>query len=87
MKAFDYTVREQYGIHARPAALLAGESRKYNCKITISFNGQTADASDAVAVMGMNIKFGDMIRMEVRGGEESLAYAGLQNFLLNSPDF
>ena len=87
MKSFDYTVREKYGIHARPAALLAGESQKYNCKITISFHGQTADASDAVAVMGMNIKFGDMIRMEITGREENLAYAGLQNFLLNSPDF
>lgn len=87
MKTFHYTIREPYGIHARPAVMLAGESRKYNCNITVSFEGQTADASDMIAVMGLNIQFGDKIIMEFTGLEEEQAYNGMKDFLLNSQIF
>ncbi|WP_367565138.1 HPr family phosphocarrier protein [Lacrimispora sp.] len=87
MKIFHYTIREPYGIHARPAVMLAGESRKYNCKITVSCEGQTADASDMIAVMGLNIQFGDRIMMEFTGIEEDQAYNGMKDFLLNSQIF
>ncbi|MFT4107533.1 MAG: HPr family phosphocarrier protein [Lacrimispora sp.] len=84
MKTLHYTIREPYGIHARPAVMLARESRKYDCKITVSFDGQTADASDMVAIMGMNLKLGDEMILEFTGIEEELAYNGMQEFLLTS---
>ncbi|MBE7719356.1 HPr family phosphocarrier protein [Lacrimispora indolis] len=84
MKTFDYGVKEQFGIHARPAVMLAMESQKYDSKIIISLNGKTADASDVVAIMGLNIKFGDIIRVEITGKDEDMAYDRLKDFFFHS---
>ena len=35
MKDFMYTVKDEQGIHARPAGMLAKEAKKYESKITI----------------------------------------------------
>ncbi|ADL03843.1 Phosphotransferase system, phosphocarrier protein HPr [[Clostridium] saccharolyticum WM1] len=83
MKAFDYTVREQSGIHARPAVKLAMESQKYNSRIILFLDEKTADASDVMAIMGLNIKFDDIIRVEITGTDEDTAYEGLRDFLFN----
>ncbi|HBE86116.1 MAG TPA: HPr family phosphocarrier protein [Lachnoclostridium sp.] len=84
MKTFDYTVKGQSGIHARPAVKLAMESQKYKSKILIFLDGKIADASDVMAIMEMNIKFGDIIKVEMTGADEELAYKNLRNFLLNN---
>ena len=83
MKTFDYEVRERFGIHARPAVMLAMESQKYDCRIKIFLDGKTADASDVVAVMGLNIKFGDVIRIEITGADEDMAYHGLKDLFFH----
>lgn len=86
MKTFDYTVRERSGIHARPAVKLAVESQKYDSNIIIFLDGKTADASDVMAIMGLNIKFGDIIRVEITGADEDVAYDGLRNFFFENPN-
>ena len=35
MKTFDYTVKDELGIHARPAGLLVKEAKNFTSKITI----------------------------------------------------
>ncbi len=84
MKTFDYGVKEQLGIHARPAVMLAMECKRYESKIIISLNGKNADASDVVAIMGLNIKFGDTIRVEVTGKDEDMAYDRIKDFFFHS---
>lgn len=36
MKEFTYTIKDEQGIHARPASILAKEAKKYESSITIS---------------------------------------------------
>lgn len=56
MKAFEYIITDELGIHARPAGLLVKEVKKYNAKITLSAKGKTTDAGKLMMVMGMGIK-------------------------------
>lgn len=44
MKKFEYTIKDEMGIHARPAGMLAKEGKKYESKITITKEGRTVEA-------------------------------------------
>ena len=51
MRRFSYTIKEEQGIHARPASFLIQEARTYESRITIRVKGKEADASNIIAVM------------------------------------
>ncbi len=36
MKTFEYTIKDELGIHARPAGMLVKEVKNYDSKITIT---------------------------------------------------
>ena len=36
MKTFDYTIKDELGIHARPAGLLVKEAKKFTSDCTIT---------------------------------------------------
>ena len=62
------------GLHARPAAMLAGIAEKYKTeKITVSFNGREADASSIVELMGLGLACGDRITVSASGPEAAAA--------------
>ena len=54
MKQFSYVIKDEIGLHARPAGLLAKEAKKYQSTVTISCNGKSAAASKLMAIMGMD---------------------------------
>ena len=41
MKTFDYTIKDELGIHARPAGLLVKEAKKFSSECTITKDGKT----------------------------------------------
>ena len=45
MKTFDYTVKDELGIHARPAGLLVKEAKNFTSKITIKKGEKEVDAT------------------------------------------
>ena len=53
MKEFTYTIKDEQGIHARPASILAKEAKKYESSITISKGEKTVDVTRLMAVMGL----------------------------------
>ena len=55
MKNFTYTIKDEIGIHARPAGLLAKEVKKYQSKITITKGEKTVEAKKLMAVRGMGV--------------------------------
>lgn len=80
MKKFEYIIRDNLGIHARPAGLLAKEAKKYNSKIFISSKGKKAEATRLIAVMGMAVKCGDIVEIEIDGNDEEKAFAEMKAF-------
>ena len=61
MKTFKYVIKDELGIHARPAGLLAKEAKQYESKITIAKGDKTASASQLMKLMSLGVKQGDEI--------------------------
>lgn len=81
MRTFTYIIKDELGIHARPAGLLVKEARKYESRITISYQGKAVEATRLMALMGMGIKCGQEITVEVQGPDEDTACDGIRAFL------
>ena len=80
MKNFEYTIKDELGIHARPAGMLVKEDKKYQRKITITKEGKSAEASKLMAVMSLGVKCGQTVQIAVEGPDEEDAAAGIQAF-------
>ena len=80
MKKLEYVVKDEVGIHARPAGLLVKEAKKYESKITISKDGKSAEATKLMAVMGLGVKCGQSVEVSVEGGDEDAAFEGIKAF-------
>ena len=80
MKSFEYTFKDELGIHARPAGMLVKEAKKYQSKITITKEGKSAEASKLMAVMSLGVKCGQTVQIAVEGPDEEEAAAGIQAF-------
>ena len=51
MKSFSYTVKDELGIHARPAGMLVKEVKNFKSKVTLEKDGKVIDAARLMAVM------------------------------------
>ena len=80
MKTFSYEIKDAIGIHARPAGLLAKEAKKYESKIVIKKEGKSAEATKLMAIMGMGVKCGNVVDVEIEGADEEKAYEDIKAF-------
>ena len=80
MKNFSYVITDEIGIHARPAGLLVKEAKKYANKVVIKANGKSAEATRLMAIMGMGVKCGQTVEVEVTGDDEDTAFEGMKAF-------
>ena len=80
MKTFDHTIKDEVGIHARPAGQLVKEAKKYESKITVSINGKSAEATKLMAVMGLGIKCGQTVEVIAEGADEEAACGAMKAF-------
>ena len=84
MKNFSYVITDEIGIHARPAGLLVKEAKKYASKVVIKANGKSAEATRLMAIMGMGVKCGQTVEVEVTGDDEDTAFEGMKAFFENN---
>ena len=81
MKEFTYTITDPVGIHARPAGLLVKEAKRFASTVTFIKNDKSAKATSLMKLMGMGIKQGDTVTVQVEGGDEELCMAAIEKFL------
>lgn len=82
MKSFEHVVMDPVGIHARPAGLLAKEAKQYTSSVTIKKDSMKADAKKLMQLMGLGVKTGEKIEIEIDGKDEEVAYESLKTFFL-----
>lgn len=80
MKQFDYTIKDELGIHARPAGLLVKQAALYKSSVTIKNGEKEADGKKILAVMSLVVKMGQTITVMVEGSDEEAAAIALQHF-------
>jgi len=81
MQTFSYVVKDEMGIHARPAGQFVKEASSFPCKITIAKDGKEVDAKRIFGIMGLGVKCGQEIILTAEGEQEEEAIAHLQEFL------
>ena len=81
MKQFTYTIKDELGIHARPAGLLAKAAKAYgDTVITVTKGDNTVKASQLMKLMGMGVKQGNEVTVSAEGPAEDEAIAAMQKF-------
>ncbi len=63
----------KFGIHARPAALLAKEANESNTEMIISINDEKANLKSVVDILALGVKKGSVVKLEFNGFDEDLA--------------
>ena len=64
--------------------LLVKEAKKYVSKIMISKDGESAEATKLMAVMGLGVKCGQTVEVEITGEDEDIAYDAMREFFENN---
>ena len=59
---------------------LAKEAKKYESKIVIKKEGKSAEATKLMAIMGMGVKCGNVVDVEIEGADEEKAYEDIKAF-------
>ncbi len=80
MKTFEYTIKDETGIHARPAGMLVKKAKEFESVITLGSGEKTAVATKLMALMGMGVKCGDTLKVTVEGADEDKAAAEMETF-------
>ena len=81
MRTFTYTIKDELGIHARPAGMLAKTAKNYESEITITKGEKSVVCTKLMALMGLGVKCGDTVTVTVNGADEDAAEAGIKAFL------
>ena len=79
------TINDPVGIHARPAAQFAQAVTASGCTVTIAKEGGNAvPAGSILSVMGLGIKQGDTVVIDVQGADDETVADNLVNILVNA---
>ncbi|MBD5502158.1 MAG: HPr family phosphocarrier protein [Lachnospiraceae bacterium] len=81
MVKFSFVVKDEMGLHARPAGQLVKEAAKCTGKVTIKKGEKSGDAKRIFNVMGLSVKHGDEVEIIVEGEKEEEEAAALEAFV------
>ena len=81
MKEFKYVIKDEQGIHARPAGMFVKEAAAFSSKVTISKDGKEVDAKRILGVMGLGVKKEHEVTFTFDGADEDAAYEAVSKFM------
>jgi phosphocarrier protein HPr len=77
------TVRQKYGLHARPAASFVKLARKFETDIILEKDGERVDGKSIMGVMMLAVSRGETVFLEASGPDGEHACEQLKAFLEN----
>ncbi|MBO4643891.1 MAG: phosphoenolpyruvate--protein phosphotransferase [Alphaproteobacteria bacterium] len=66
-QSWQIEIKNPVGLHARPAAVLVNSAKRFNCGIDLVCGDKKANAKSLTAVMGLDIKKGDLVCLTADG--------------------
>ena len=67
------TVKNQTGLHLRPAGILCRTAMLYKSHISLVYGNTTANAKSVLSVLGAGVRAGDEIIIQCEGEDEQEA--------------
>lgn len=68
-ESWEIEIKNPAGLHARPIAVLVSAAKQFDSDIFLQYDGRTANAKSLVAVMGLDVKKGDRVRLTADGAD------------------
>ncbi|MCR4615634.1 MAG: HPr family phosphocarrier protein [Clostridiales bacterium] len=82
MKEFSYTIKDEIGIHARPAGNLVKLVKGFTSAVTIEKESKPAvNATALMKLMSLGVKCGDTVKFTVQGDDEDAAAKAIEEFM------
>lgn len=81
MKEFQYTIKDEAGIHARPAGQLVKLAQQFESSITVEKDGKAVDCKRLFALMGLAAKQGESVLVRAEGPDELTAFQEIKTFV------
>ena len=81
MQTIQFEVTNPFGIHARPAAILAQACVKMPSQITVRCNGKTANGNNVIQLLGLHAVQGSVLEISAEGGDEAAVLAEVERIL------
>lgn len=78
-----FTVENQYGIHARPAALLVKAAGKYECEVFIEKDGNKVSCKSIMGLMTIEGYPGSTMEVTASGADAHAAMAEIEELFIN----
>ena len=79
MIKFEYTIKDELGIHARPAGMIVDITGQAKSDISIVFEGSKANAKSILNVMMLAIPAGSEVKFEIDGEDEESVASQLES--------
>jgi len=76
----EFLIVNEQGIHARPATELVHLANQYQAKMTITYNGATADLKSIMGVLSLGVVRGSTIEIDVEGTDAPEAMNDITKF-------
>ena len=80
MTEFTYTIKDDLGLHARPAGLFATKCAYFKSKVSLTFGDKTVDCKKLIRLLTLGLKKGDTFTVSVEGEDEKTAASELEKF-------
>jgi phosphocarrier protein len=80
MHCFTYTIKDEMGLHARPAGQMVKYIKTLQEKVTIRCGERNADGRKLFAIMAMAVNQGETVTVEVDGENEEAVSGELLEF-------
>ncbi len=84
MKTFSYVIKDETGVHTRPASLMAKEAKKFESKVKIAYENKEVNMTSLLSIMTLGIKCGDEVVVSADGNDEDKAIEHLQEFFASN---
>ncbi len=73
MKTFQYTIKEELGMHARPAGLILQLAKEFESDISVANKGKTGKLKRMMSVVELDIQYQDTVTVTIEGSDEDVA--------------
>ncbi len=81
LESQDIRILNPQGLHARPTAVLTNSAKRFASDIKMLKDGREANAKSVVAIMGLDVKYQDRIRLRANGTDAAQAIESLQSLI------
>lgn len=83
MKELKVTLKNEEGLHARPAAMFVRAANQFTSDITIVSDGDEVNGKSIIGIMSLGLYSGQEITLQADGADEAEAVEYLTNFIEN----